>query len=164
MLDLDRVAGRKREPGKQAVDPVAEAQPSLGRELMEQRRDHQLADRPDLEQRVVGDRRARIGIGEAEVEHGRKAVGDGHPERHPGKAEIAQVLLAIGADRAERRGEIGARLGERGQAQLAAEHGAERAARESAPASNAWKKLLRGLIEGRGRESSKPQALQLWPL
>jgi hypothetical protein len=58
-----------------SAEPVSEAKTAFGSELVQQDRDHHLADRADLEQRPGRDRRSCIGIGEAEVEHASLAVG-----------------------------------------------------------------------------------------
>ena len=134
MLDLDGVARRQRKCRQQAAHPVGQAKPPFGRELMKQGRGHHLADRADLEQRIVGDRRARVGIGETEVERGGEAVGRGQPEREAGQVEIAAVRFTMSADRGKRARKVGARLRERGQAERTRQRGGQCATRKPAPA------------------------------
>ena len=75
-----------------------------------------------------------IGVGEAEVQDGREAVGRGQPERQARKREEAPVRLGIGSDRGKRRGELRPALREGRRAPLAAEREAQRTASERAPA------------------------------
>ena len=88
MLDGDRIAGRQRDSGQQGADPVGQCEPSLGRELVEQRGGHDLADRADLEQRFVAIGEPRVAIGEAEIEHSSlKPSGMVSPSVSPGSAK-----------------------------------------------------------------------------
>ena len=89
--------------GMMSLTRSVETEPPFGGQLMDHRRGHRLADRADLEERVGSDRRTRVGIGEAEVEDRREAIGRRQAERQAGEAEKAAVRFAIGADCRKRR-------------------------------------------------------------
>ena len=74
VLDLDLVAGGQRELREEFADPVGQPKPTFGDELVDHGRDHHLADRADLEQRLGRNRRARVGIGIAEVQDRADAI------------------------------------------------------------------------------------------
>ncbi len=110
VLNLDLVPARQLDRREQVADAVAQVEAAFAGELVHDGGDHDFADRADLEQGVGRDRRPRIGIREAEVQHRPPALGRDHAEGHAGEEVVAEIAFAMGADRLDRGGKVGSAL------------------------------------------------------
>jgi hypothetical protein len=166
VLDGDRVAARQPNRREQRAGAIGQLELPLGGELMDHGRGHRLADRADLEQRVRGDRRTAVAVGETEIEHGRKPARSGQSEGQPGQVELAEMVFAVGADGCDRAGESGRALRERRGREPRRQRGAERPGGECAPRDRHRTPPSAAVIKARnGRvKLASDQALQLWPL